>query len=156
MPNRGERRPEALLYGVVRFESGVTRRVRDIVITFDSVESADRFALEHGWARITRLPLCGSSSKSCRSPRRLEAGSTSTGRSLALGAATCCEPGIRRGVGGGGRASRRSEQIPANGYSAQKRLVVSNVGTPNSLIVPISAQAMRCRTCPSSAVTCRV
>jgi hypothetical protein len=49
MPNRGERRPEALLYGVVRFESGVTRRVRDIVITFDSVESADRFALEHGW-----------------------------------------------------------------------------------------------------------
>jgi hypothetical protein len=37
------------LFGAVRFEAGVTRRVRDIVITFDSAESADRFALEHGW-----------------------------------------------------------------------------------------------------------
>ncbi len=45
----GEGQPGALLFGLVRFEPGVTRRVHDIVITFDSVESADRFALDHGW-----------------------------------------------------------------------------------------------------------
>lgn len=49
MADTGEGQPDALLFGVVRFEPGVTRRVQDIVITFDSRESADRFALDRGW-----------------------------------------------------------------------------------------------------------
>ncbi len=45
--NPDERLP--VLYGVVRFESGDERRVRDTTITFDSPGSAELFAVESGW-----------------------------------------------------------------------------------------------------------
>ncbi len=45
--NGDERLP--VLYGVVRFEPGDERRVRDTTITFDSPAAAELFAVESGW-----------------------------------------------------------------------------------------------------------
>ncbi|ONH37512.1 hypothetical protein BL254_03335 [Protofrankia sp. BMG5.30] len=47
----------AVLYGVVRFESGDERRVRDTTITFDSPAAAELFALESGWHDFQVTPL---------------------------------------------------------------------------------------------------
>jgi hypothetical protein len=41
---------DAVLFGIVRFEPGGGRRVRDTVITFDSPAAADLFAIEQGWS----------------------------------------------------------------------------------------------------------
>ncbi len=46
-----------LLYGVVRFEPGEERRVRDTTITFDSPGSAELFAVEQGWHDYQVTPL---------------------------------------------------------------------------------------------------
>ncbi|WP_242606221.1 hypothetical protein [Protofrankia symbiont of Coriaria ruscifolia] len=50
-----ERMP--VLYGVVRFEPGDERRVRDTTITFDSPASAELFAIESGWHDFQVTPL---------------------------------------------------------------------------------------------------
>ncbi len=46
-----------VLYGVVRFEPGDERRVRDTTITFDSPASAELFAVESGWHDYQVTPL---------------------------------------------------------------------------------------------------
>ncbi len=46
-----------VLYGVVRFDSGENRRVRDTTITFGSAESAELFAIENGWHDYQVTPL---------------------------------------------------------------------------------------------------
>ncbi|WP_322751211.1 MULTISPECIES: hypothetical protein [unclassified Frankia] len=46
-----------VLYGVVRFEPGEERRVRDTTITFDSAASAELFAVESGWDDYQVCPL---------------------------------------------------------------------------------------------------
>ncbi len=46
-----------VLWGVVRFEPGAERRVRDTMITFDSAASADLFAIENGWHDYQVTPL---------------------------------------------------------------------------------------------------
>ncbi|WP_250289495.1 hypothetical protein [Frankia sp. CiP1_Cm_nod1] len=51
-----EERP-SVLYGVVRFEPGGERRVRDTTITFDSAASAEVFAVESGWHDYQVTPL---------------------------------------------------------------------------------------------------
>ncbi|WP_322761276.1 hypothetical protein [Frankia sp. Cr2] len=51
----GERLP--VLYGVVRFEPGDERRVRDTTITFDSPAAAELFAVESGWHDYQVCPL---------------------------------------------------------------------------------------------------
>ncbi|WP_165486224.1 hypothetical protein [Frankia sp. Cppng1_Ct_nod] len=53
--DRHERMP--VLWGVVRFEPGDGRRVRDTTITFDSAGSAELFALEQGWGDYQITPL---------------------------------------------------------------------------------------------------
>ncbi len=53
--NTDERLP--VLYGVVRFEPGDERRVRDTTITFDSPASAELFAVESGWHDYQVCPL---------------------------------------------------------------------------------------------------
>ncbi len=50
-----ERTP--VLWGVVRFEPGEERRVRDTTITFDSAGAAELFALEQGWGDYQITPL---------------------------------------------------------------------------------------------------
>ncbi len=47
----------SVLYGVVRFEPGDERRVRDTTITFDSPASAELFAVESGWHDYQVCPL---------------------------------------------------------------------------------------------------
>ncbi len=47
----------SMLYGVVRFEAGEERRVRDTTITFDSSASAELFAVESGWDAYQVCPL---------------------------------------------------------------------------------------------------
>ncbi len=47
----------AVLYGVVRFEPGGDRRVRDTTITFDSPAAAELFAVESGWHDYQVCPL---------------------------------------------------------------------------------------------------
>ncbi|WP_322756428.1 hypothetical protein [Frankia sp. Cas3] len=47
----------AVLYGVVRFEPGDDRRVRDTTITFDSPAAAELFAVESGWHDYQVCPL---------------------------------------------------------------------------------------------------
>ncbi len=47
----------AVLYGVVRFEQGDERRVRDTTITFDSPAAAELFAVESGWHDFQVTPL---------------------------------------------------------------------------------------------------
>jgi hypothetical protein len=49
--------PDAVLFGVVRFEPGGDRRVADTMITFDSPTAADLFAIEHGWSDYQVTPL---------------------------------------------------------------------------------------------------
>ncbi|KLL09541.1 hypothetical protein FrCorBMG51_24195 [Protofrankia coriariae] len=46
-----------VLYGVVRFEPGEERRVRDTTIAFDSPASAELFAVESGWSDFQVTPL---------------------------------------------------------------------------------------------------
>ncbi|ABD10516.1 hypothetical protein ThrDRAFT_02310 [Frankia casuarinae] len=41
--------PGPPLFGIVRFEPGGDRRVRDTVITFPGATAADLFAIEQGW-----------------------------------------------------------------------------------------------------------
>ncbi|WP_239393636.1 hypothetical protein [Frankia sp. CiP3] len=53
--NTGGRMP--VLYGVVRFEPGGERQVRDTTITFDSPASAELFAVESGWHDYQVTPL---------------------------------------------------------------------------------------------------
>ncbi len=53
--NADERLP--VLYGVVRFEPGDERRVRDTTITFDSPAAAELFATESGWHDYQVCPL---------------------------------------------------------------------------------------------------
>ncbi len=55
----GEERDERVpvLYGVVRFEPGEERRVRDTTIAFDSPRSAELFAVESGWHDFQVCPL---------------------------------------------------------------------------------------------------
>lgn len=48
---------DAVLFGVVRFEAGGSRRVRDTVITFRSAADADSFAVERGWSDYQVTPL---------------------------------------------------------------------------------------------------
>ncbi len=49
--------PGPLLFGIVRFEPGETRQVRDTVITFNSPAAADLFAIEQGWHDYQVTPL---------------------------------------------------------------------------------------------------
>jgi hypothetical protein len=46
------------VYGVVRFEPGPDRMVRDAVITFESAQAADLFAVEQGWHDYAVCALC--------------------------------------------------------------------------------------------------
>ncbi|WP_241255547.1 hypothetical protein [Candidatus Protofrankia californiensis] len=55
--DRGTDTRAPALWGVVRFEPGEERRVRDTMITFDSAASADLFAIEHGWHDYQVTPL---------------------------------------------------------------------------------------------------
>ncbi|EFC83294.1 hypothetical protein [Parafrankia sp. EUN1f] len=49
--------PHPLLFGVVRFEAGGDRLVRDTVITFNEPTTADLFAIENGWHDYQVTPL---------------------------------------------------------------------------------------------------
>lgn len=50
-------KPDAVVFGVVRFEAGGDRQITDAVITFDSPGSADVFAIEQGWQDYQVTPL---------------------------------------------------------------------------------------------------
>ncbi|WP_239333558.1 hypothetical protein [Frankia sp. CiP3] len=52
-----ERGQLPVLYGVIRFESGETRQIRDATVTFGSAESAELFAVENGWHDYQVTPL---------------------------------------------------------------------------------------------------
>jgi hypothetical protein len=47
----------SVLYGVVRFEPGEDRRVRDTTIVFDAPAAAELFAVDSGWCDYQVVPV---------------------------------------------------------------------------------------------------
>lgn len=47
----------AVVYGLVRFEPGPGRMVRHVLVTFESAQAADLFAIENGWPDYQVTPI---------------------------------------------------------------------------------------------------